>query len=234
VKRVVVATTKLGDEVTRFAGSYASSRPDLTPIGASFDLGLAVAIALHAGQFTGEESRPEWLEAHASALRTWYSKISIEHDPELTMRVLDGARAIPAGREALSKLGVAEWAHIIRCYREQYGSTLLRPKETLGWARAIVRRLRSAAPHSSAGEAIPLYFPNRVSVELTNGGVETASIDLPSGSMASPRADEALFEKFFREAAPMLGAHRAREAFDLGLDIESVELARFVRAVTAG
>src|SRR6185437_8401588 len=105
IARVRVATNKLGDEVTRFAREYAAeSAPDLSPVGVSFDLGLCIAIEVIAGRMTGAEADPSWLLAHAAALRDVYAKVTVSHDPALTLRVVDSARAIPAGREAISEL----------------------------------------------------------------------------------------------------------------------------------
>jgi 2-methylcitrate dehydratase PrpD len=232
VQRVVVSTTKLGEEVTRFAREYAGARrPDLSSIGASFDLGLTAAICLHAGRFTGDESRAEWLDTHAAALTEWYRKIQVRHDPALTMRVLDGASAIPAGREALSKLGLKGWVQVFRRGREHYGSTLLRPREALGWARVALARI-AAPPHTAgaapSGEGIALYFPNHVLIELQDGSRETARVDLPAGSIARAGMADELSAKFLREVGPRLGAERAQRALECGLDIEARGLGAFV------
>ena len=110
IARVRVATNKLGDEVTRFAREYAAENaPDLSPVGVSFDLGLCIAIEVIAGRMTGAEADPSWLLAHAAALREVYAKVAVTHDPALTLRVVDSARAIPAGREAIDELGAVDW-----------------------------------------------------------------------------------------------------------------------------
>jgi hypothetical protein len=223
---VRVATTKLGDEVTRFARAY-TDPPDLTPIGASFDLAVAVAIVLEAGRMTGDESQPAWLDAHAAALREWYGKITIEHDPALTARVIDGARAIPAGRRAIAALGPRDWLHLVRRYRAHYGSTLLRTEEALGWLKVATR----TPPRKDPG--LPLYFPNRVTIERVDGTTETLQLDLPAGSIAGDSIDRVLRAKWQREVGPRLGAARAEAALATALRLEHHELGAFVASVTS-
>ncbi|MCB9561901.1 MAG: MmgE/PrpD family protein [Kofleriaceae bacterium] len=231
VRRVVVATSKLGDEVNRFAREYAGAdAPDLSPVGVSFDLGLTVAVVMHAGRFTGEEAETAWLEANADALRAWYAKIVVEHDPALTARVLGSARSIPTGKQALRSLRPADWLRLVRRYREQYGSSLLRAREAVNWVRLALRG-RQNAPRPGRGDGIPLYFPNRVTIELLDGTVEAQRVDLPAGSMAQATMEPALQAKFLREVGARLGAEAAAAGHAAGLALEDVGVAGFVAAI---
>jgi len=235
LRRVAVATNKLGDEVTRFAREYAgAAAPDLSPVGVAFDLGLAMAIVLEAGRLTGAEAEPEWLDAHAAALRAWYGKVEVAHDPALTMRVLDSARLIPAGRAAIGALGVADWLALARKYREHYGSTLFRSGDLGRWASVLVERWRHPTPAEAApGGALPLYFPNRVAIEYADGERDVAQIDLPSGSLAAPAMEAALAAKFVRECGPALGPGAVEAALARVLDAEAGTVGELVAAITA-
>lgn len=270
VKRVVVATTKLGDEVTRYARQYGGAHnPVLTPIGVGFDLGLAVAVVLTAGRLSGAEADHRWLEANAARVRAWYDKIVVEHDVALTARVVASGRAIPAGRRALAAMGVAEWLAVVRQYRAHYRSSLLRREELSGWLRlASQRRGRGggkskgkgdapASPVEAAAEAVggdvavagavdpagavPLYFPNRVTIERVDGGKDAHRVDLPSGSLAARGHEAVLRRKFLREVAPRLGEARAEAALAAALAAgeggeggEGGALAALVGALAAG
>jgi hypothetical protein len=214
IAKVRVATNKLGDEVNRFAREYAgAAAPDLSPVGVSFDLGLCAAIELVAGRMTGAEAEPAWLALHAGALREAYAKIEVAHDPALTLRVIDSASAIPAGREAIAALGPMDWITLAAAYRKHYGSTLLRGGDLTRWIEVIFERRRQqrAAPPAPGG-AIALYFPNRVEIDFLDGTKESEQVDLPSGSLAAPGMETLLRAKFLRECAPALGGDAAAAA----------------------
>jgi 2-methylcitrate dehydratase PrpD len=221
IARVRVATNKLGDEVTRFAREYAAENaPDLSPVGVSFDLGLCIAIEVSAGRMTGAEAEPSWLQAHAPALREVYAKVTVSHDPALTLRVVDSARAIPAGREAISELGAVDWLGLAAAYRRTYGSSLFRSGDLGRWVDVLFARWRHPADVATppAGAPIPLYFPNRVEIDFTDGTTQSEQVDLPSGSLASPVMETILRAKFLRECTPALGDPGAAAALAMLLD----------------
>jgi 2-methylcitrate dehydratase PrpD len=234
--RVTIHTTKLACEVTRFAREYApGDEPLLTPVGVGFDLALTAAVLLHARRLTGEECEPEWLAAHGPALRRWYRRIRVAHDPALTLRVFDIAGQIKAGREALRALRLRDVVHLAARYRESYGSTLLSAGDLPGWVRAgfelLRRRSAPTEPAPRAGDYLPVYFPNRVDLRFADGTVAQAQVDLQTGSMAAPTAHDALRDKFLREVAPRLGGDRARAALAAGLALDDEPLARFMAGI---
>ena len=221
IARISVQTNKLGDEVTRFAREYAGdAAPDLSPVGVSFDLGLCIAIEVVAGRMTGAEAEPAWLESHAAALRSVYKLVDVAHDPALTLRVVDSARAIPAGREAIGELGAIDWLGLAAAYRRHYGSSLFRSGDLGRWIDVLFERWRRPTEAAVAsGGPIPLYFPNRVAITFTDGTTQTEQVDLPSGSLASPVMESILRAKFLRECAPALGgAAGAAQALAMLLD----------------
>jgi 2-methylcitrate dehydratase PrpD len=230
IAKIRVATNKLGDEVTRFAREYAAeTAPDLSSVGVSFDLGLCVAIEVVAGRMTGAEAEPAWLDAHAAALRAIYAKTTIEHDPALTLRVVDAARAIPAGREAIASLGAGDWLGLATAYRRHYGSSLFRSGDLGRWVEVLFARWRTPAGATASPDGpIPLYFPNRVTIDFTDGTHETEQVDLPSGSLAAPGMEALLRAKFLREC----GAIDAARALALILG-DAPDVPTLVAAITA-
>jgi 2-methylcitrate dehydratase PrpD len=232
VRAVTIDTTKLGVEVSRFGTSYADPRGPVTAVSASFDLATVAAILLHAGRFTGDELAPEWLAAETAGIRRWRDKIVVRHDPVLTARVLASARAVSTGRRGLSSLTPRALLDLARKYRAEYASTLLTPREAAGWLRAAVARRR---PPPSAGDAVPLCFPGRVTVELASGRRETAELDLPVGSFAAPGMAAELERKVRREVGGSLGPSRAGAVWEAGLALPATPLARLVElASTSG
>ncbi|MCE9572860.1 MAG: MmgE/PrpD family protein [Deltaproteobacteria bacterium] len=233
VRRVLVETNKLGDEVVRFAREYAGeAAPDLSPVGVSFDLGLGMAIELVAGRMTGAEAEPAWLAANAEALRAWHGKITVAHDPALTMRIVDGARAIPAGRAAIASLGIGDWLKLAGRYREHYGSSLLRSGDLGRWASVALDRWRHPADGAATGDGpLPLYFPNRVTIEFADGQTLVEQVDLPSGSLAAPTIDGVLRAKFLRECGPALGEVGAAQALATLLDAEATTVPALVATI---
>jgi 2-methylcitrate dehydratase PrpD len=75
VKRVVVDTTKLGFEVTRFAADYVGDRGAMTPVRVNFDLAASCAIFLAAGRLTTDEMDGAWMSARNDLLSQWLQKI---------------------------------------------------------------------------------------------------------------------------------------------------------------
>lgn len=233
IERLTVHTSKLGFEVTRFAREYAGAdTPLLTPVGVGFDLGLCTAVLLHARRLTGDECEPEWLRRNADALRRWYTRIEIVHDPALTLRVLDTGWGIPAGREALQKLTSRDLLHLARSYRTHYGSSLLDPRDLIGWVRTALERIRQPAHAKPQGDYMPIYFPNRIHLRYADGTTVEDHVELQTGSLAAPTMPAALEHKFMREVAPRIGAEQARAALDAGLRLDDEPLARFVARLT--
>lgn len=195
-----------------------------------------MAIELVAGRMTGEEAEASWLAAHAAELRAAYAKVSVSHDPALTLRVVDAARAIPAGRAAIAELGVGDWLGLAAAYRRNYGSSLFRSGDLTRWISVVVERWRRPlpAPADSLAGPIPLYFPNRVTIDFTDGTSLAEEVDLPSGSLASPTMEALLRAKFVRECAPALGgADCATTALDRLLAGDVASVAALVAALTA-
>ncbi|MCC6554970.1 MAG: MmgE/PrpD family protein [Polyangiaceae bacterium] len=236
VRRVTLHTTKLALEATRFASEYARTTGDVTPVNVNFDLAVTVAIRLLAGRLASDEMHPGWLAARSADVRALAARTRVAHDPALTLATIDSLRAIPAGRDALKALRLADVPRLRRRYAEEYRSSLLPAAEAIGWLRALAgRRARGqegggAAP--APASAIPLSFPNRVTLEFDDGSTDSAQVDLPAGSFCSPGMESALRGKFMREVSPALGAQRAADAFAAGLALEATGLAAFVRQVT--
>jgi 2-methylcitrate dehydratase PrpD len=230
VRAVRVDTTKLGAEVTRFAGDYAapSEAEPIAPVNVNFDLGTTVAILLHAGRLTAAELDGEWLAANSAALHRWRTRVRVAHDPALTASVVASARAVGAGRAALAALTPSSLVELMRRYRDEYRSTLLSPDELVGWVRLAGRRLLGApAPAATRVDgAVGLAFPNRVTVELADGRRESEQVDLPVGSFAAPSVESALE----RKVLDALGA-RGAAALAAGLRLEDQTLDGFVAAV---
>ncbi len=238
IRRVKAETTKLGIEATKFASSYAAGHGKVTPINVNFDLSVTLAIRLLAGKLTGDEMHPEWLEERSAEIRDLQKKTSVQHNPSLTVKTIGSIRAVSAGKKALAAFKLGDLPKLVRKYSEEYGSTLISPGEVAGWMKAVAqfrtssRRARSDSAPREKTSAIPLYFPNRVTVEMTDGAVHTAQVDLPVASFCAPEVQTELREKFMRETTPTLGLRRAADAFTAGLKLGDVELADFVRLVT--
>ncbi len=232
ISRVTVETTKLGIEATRFASEYSQKAGTVTPVNVNFDLGITCAIRLLAGRFTSEQVHPEWLAGRTPDIRRLDAKIKVVHTPELTLKTLAGLRAVPTGRRALASVDLRELPRIIRKYSEEYRSSLITPAEAAAWIRAIAAAVAQPRSHPSGGKAqtsaIPLFFPNRVTLEFSGGRTESARVDLPAGSFCSPGMEKELEGKFLRECGPRIGARNSERAFEAGLRLEETGLKRFV------
>jgi 2-methylcitrate dehydratase PrpD len=237
IRSVVVDTTKLGCEVTRFAGDYVGEGGEITPVRVNFDLAASCALFLFAGRLTPDEMEGNFMREHGAELRALRERIVVRHDPELTGRVIAGARRIATGKRAVAELRLADLRTLARRYGDEYGSRLFSLADATSLLRrvprALVSRRRPGDGEAPGDGGIPLYFPNRVTIELAGGGREEERVDLPVGSMASPGVERALEGKVVASLARTMGEERARRAFAAGLDVERMTLADFVRAVRA-
>ena len=208
---------------------YASSSREISPINIDFDLSLLAAVFLHAQRFTEHEHDPAWLAANTGEIRRWQGRISVRHDPALTLRVLESAASIGAGKKAMATIGPLDLVRVVRRYRAEYRSSLLTPEEAVGWASALVGKFTRTDKASSTASSQPV-FPNRVTVRLADGSRESVQLDLPVGSISSPTVEAQLRTKFINAASATLGAGDATKAFELGLRLDSVALGDFTRA----
>jgi 2-methylcitrate dehydratase PrpD len=235
VARVLVETTKLSTEVTRLAAEYAT--PGLSAIKVNFDLALTVAVMLHARRLTSRELDAGWLAENEREILRWRECIQVTHDPSLTLRLLSSASGVPGERKALAQLRLSDFERLVTQYRAEYGSSLLTVKEAAGWVRALLRRAPAppgAADHvRRSPSTVPLYFPNRVTIELADGKKDTARVDLPVGSFAAPGVERELRAMFLRECSPALGVEGAEAALSAGLELESRPPGEFARLCTS-
>jgi len=128
------------------------------------------------------------------------------------LKQIEGSRAVAAGRNALSSLGPRDLVRLIAKYRDEYRSSLLTPRELGGWLKLAAGRVGRKPPPAPTAGAIPLYFPNRVTVELNDGGRETETVDLPPGSFAAPTCGAVVTAKVLQETPGRLDGKRLLEA----------------------
>ncbi len=230
VRRVVCKTTLPAQEVLQLASKYANGVPDLSPIGVSFDLSLALAIVLQAGKLTPNEASNPWLAAHSKEILSWRQKIQIKHDPNLSLRILDSADGIPAGRETLHSLGLFDWLRIAKGFYKFGVRVPLR--DVFPWIGALLRRLfKKKAPAVIKWDTIPLYFPNSIMIERTDGTKDTMRIDLPNGSLARDGMEDRLKDKFLRALSPRLGDAGALNVYNAGMS-NTITVTDLVNKVT--
>jgi len=215
-----IETTKLGIEATRFAREYAEATGRITPVNVNFDLRVTAALMVLAGRLGGAEVEPVFLDQQASAIGEMLERISVRHAPKLTLRTVGSVRALGSGRAALGSLGVGDVLALMGRYRREYRSELVGMAEAGAWARAIsaaIFKAGRAPEHAADRSAVPLYFPNRVTVELADGSTESARVDLPPGSFCSADMPQAVRAKFLRETEASLGRRGSERAYQAGL-----------------
>lgn len=223
VARVEVATNKLTVEVNRFGAEYASTV--IEPVNVNFDLATTLAVQLHAGRLTPAELDASWLVEHTPQLRAWRNRITVSHAPELTIRVIDAARALPAGRQSLRSLSLQDVVSLRRRYKEAYASDLVTLREAMDWVKAAMQWARNATPATATHSTVPLHFPSSVTVHFTDGTKMTLRRDTPLGSFALPSAEGVLRTKFLAAATAL---EDAAGVFDAGLSLEKHALEDWV------
>ncbi len=225
VESVEIATTKMGTEVTRFAADYASS--EISSVNVNFDLSLTAAVLLHAGRLTSSEHDENWLRANSEGIEQWRRRVSVTHDPALTIAILKSASAIGAGKRALSSLKPLDVIALVRRYRSEYGSSLLSAREVAAWFKAVLNADRSPPKKDASDKSTPLHFPARVTVKFRDGRRDVVEVTLPVGTLCAPHMEMELKQKFVRESAPVLGQREAEVAFASGLGLGKVSIATF-------
>ena len=233
VRSVLVETTKLGAEASRFAGEYGASE-GIAPVNVAFDLRLTAAVLLHAGRLGPDEVAPAWLAESTPAILDLAGRIEVRHDPALTLRVLRCMRRVAAGRAALAVLRPLDLARLSRRYADEYGSRLFTAAEIAGWAKALAGAATHHERPAAAGAAwgVPLEFPNRVTVELDDGTREIEQVDLPAGYVALPGIEAELEKKLVAAVGPVLGEEKARATLRAGLELGGAGIEELVRCAT--
>jgi 2-methylcitrate dehydratase PrpD len=234
---VRITTTKLAVEAERFAGEYARLAGTVTPVNVNFDLATSAAILLHAGRLTGAEVDPAWLAENTAAITALRRRVTVVHDPALTLRTLAGMWSVGSGRAALREVGVREVLALRRRYRAEYRSELITAREAAGWIVAVARlaaRRRPKRAERTRRPGIPLPFPNHVRIRLRDGRELEERVDLPVGSLCAPQVEAELERKVLREVGAVLGTERARALHAAGLALGEGEgtLAALVRELS--
>ncbi len=223
VRRIRIDTTKLACEATRFASEYVGAAGGITPVSVNFDLALSAALLLHEGELGVQQLRPERLAACEPALRGWLQQIEVRHDPTLSAKVVGSLRSVGVGRAALRSLRLADVARLPGRYAAEYRSRLV----SLGEAARFVSSLALAGPkrrpsQRAAPRALGLLFPNRVTIELTEGRIEVEQVDLPVGALAAPDVERELEKKLANAASRAMGPGGTTRAFSAALGGDSL------------
>lgn len=213
VRRVRADTTKLGMEATRFATDSVAGG-EWTAVSVNFDLAQSLAVMLHARAMDVEQLEDGWLRANGAELRAWRGLIEVRHDLELTARTIASGQRIRAGRSALRSIAAMDLVRLVQQYRREYRSNLVMPTDLVGLVRAVSRRRRRKEQPEATSRAIPLDFPNRVTIELASGQILQEQVDTPPGSLSCPDFERVLETKALRELGSRMGEARARQAID--------------------
>jgi 2-methylcitrate dehydratase PrpD len=231
VRRMRIDTTQLACEATRFASEYVAES-GMSPVSVNFDLARSAALLLHAGKLSPVELDRDYLARNEEALVRIARRIEVRHDPALTARVVDSARALGAGRAALRSIRLLDGVRLARRYRAEYRSRLASASEATRLVREVVALARRRpAEARTEGSAVPLAFPSRVTIEGADGRREVEQVDVPVGSFYAGDAQAHLEAKFVRETSPSLGEDDARSAFRAGLHVEDERLSELVARV---
>lgn len=220
IERIDVATHKLAIEVDRFGAAYRDGAA--ANINVNFDLGATLAITAIARELSPRQLGLTWLHDHAEAIARLRARITIAHDPALTLAVLRSAEAVPSGKQALASLGIGDWLHLVRRYRAMYKGSLLSAAELGAWARALLAPRPSMRPSASL-RGVPLAFPARVTVHFVDGTHRTVQVDLPRGTFALPSCEDVLRTKLAQAGLPI---------WDAGVALGRAPLADLLTALT--
>lgn len=220
IRRIDVATTKLACEASGFGKEYRGE--GLTPIDVNFDLSLTLAVLAHAGDLGVEQLEHRWLADNRAAIDGWCGRITVRHDPGLTLKVLASGGAIDAGRRGLKELTPRRVLGLVRRYRDSYGSRLVKLDEAAGWVRAVLNR-QGVNPATTS--AVPLAFPSRVTIEWADGETTQAQVDFPAGTFALASCEDTLRRKWMKTVGDAA-------AFELGLKLGPAPLSALL-AITA-
>lgn len=216
IEGITVATHKLAIEVDRFGAAY---RQDASAsVNLNFDLRATLAIFAIAGELTPAQLDDAWLAAHASELTRLRERITVEHDPRLTLKVLRSAEAVPTGKKALASLTLGQWRRLAKQYRDIYSGRLVSLAEAGAWVRALL------APREP--QPAGLAFPARVTVRFANGATRTAEVDVPLGTFGQPSAAGVLRRKLAQAELPIWDAGMRLGAGDLGELISALPSSR--------
>ncbi len=219
IVRIDVATTKLACEATAFGAEYRGDA--LRPIDVNFDLTLTLAVLALAGDVGREQLEAGWLEANRAAIDAWRERITVKHDPALTLKVLSSGGAIESGRRGLELLTPATLLSLARRYGERYGSRLIGLDEAFAWVKALLSRPEVQAVQ---GSAVPLAFPSRVTIRWTSGESSELQADVPAGTFALSTCEATLRAKWRKTVGD-------DAAFELGLRLGAVSLAELLAAL---
>jgi 2-methylcitrate dehydratase len=172
------------------------------------------------------------LRLHARIQGSRIESVEITVPPITAKRTADPAKFQPANREtadhslpvtvAMSlldgKLTSAQFEHDRWCAAE---------------VREVVGRTKVQADEALAVQ-YPQGRPARVVVLLANGERLEEFQDIPYGDVARPLSDEALTEKFFANAIPVIGDPRAQAIARLVARMERVENIKELTSLLAG
>ena len=240
----------------------AFSRPHLragvTPVNMQFSTRRSVAAALLHGALDGAYYADESVfAARATAVAELAERVDLRHDWGMTVDLL---RGVDAGLEGAGKpgiLGMSQARASLDRFREAFGSRPL-----LGWrdlpdlartsrsdlaylARRYWRGYRSRLPFVGGAAAraawrstesdfsqVRLALAGRVTLRLRDGRVLTEECRIPPGFAGDPNREQAIHDKFGREAVPVLGVSRARRLASLVLELPTTSARELMHAIT--
>jgi 2-methylcitrate dehydratase PrpD len=251
VNQVEVEASLLTIAMDAMSGGYLEES-GLSPTVINFSVAVSLAIALLAGELSGAQFTEEYLSTNRDRILRLAGRISLKHDPSLTVRFMKSlddvldlksmlaqlelkglVRARRRLREHVSRvgnMGIREALAAWKCLRfedRSYLRSLFTPRNFLG-----------ASPVYDLGEKrleeLQMPFGARVMVKLKDGTVLEAERLVPRGAPGDPERLGVPIEKFMRESSPFLGEEGSREAADVLLDLENSSPGRMREVLSCG
>ncbi len=216
VARIECRVTFLAEAVTALEGGTSHGR--LTANEANFSLPVALALALVNGRLLPQDLAPEPLAAQEPAVRALADKIRVQHDWELTGKLLgelDRALDLPG---LLGTVSLLDLFGALRSARREFPRAGALRLAELGRAvlraPAVLARLgRGRGRRYDLGEhdlsSLLLPISGEVEVELAGGRRARVRRDVPEGALGLPGASARALAKLHAAAGPVLGDEAA-------------------------
>ena len=177
----------------------------------NFSIPLNIAIALQTGRLGGAELNQNNLNKNRETLNKIANKVTLTHDWDMTLYVIDSVNRCMGEQSLTASLGVKQWRQLINGFRSQLGGKRkhgLNRRQLWSQRRKLLQiikdrpKLRGQSPDLGKVDfsQFEMSFPAKVELQLLNGETLSCRKDVPFGAQAQTNYLDTVSNKFLQES----------------------------------
>jgi len=248
IKSIQVEASLLTLEMDNLSSEHIGEFEKLSPVNINFSIPYNIAIGIIAGEHTGKQLEQSFLDANEADIRSIASKVELEHNWEMSVRVSKAFDRLLGKNSIFGRLSVLDMLKVGRGYSGELGG---KKKNSLGFKKLLsmktfkrVRKVfaksggkqnKSSSSKEILGDIgsvdftrFEAAFPARVSIETNQGTLYSDRQNVPFGAPGQEQYFSTVVDKWTTEASDSLTVEQIKDHLDKIINFENNTVSEFI------